>query len=127
MGLANVDSGFVGAAGLAPAQRCVFSGVPEASQLPSARAFVRQYKAAFKATPGVWGVFSYDSAKVLFSTIRKTRSTGYGPLSRALRATRNAKGQTGPISIGPKTGYRTTLPFLGIMRVNGAGKYVFAR
>ncbi len=127
MGLANVDSGFVGAAGLTSAQRCVFSGVPEASQLPSARAFVRQYKAAFKATPGVWGVFSYDSAKVLFSAIRKTRSTGYNALSRALRATRNAKGQTGPISIGPKTGYRTSLPFLGIMRVNGAGKYVFAR
>jgi len=127
MGLANVDSGFVGAAGLVPAQRCVFSGVPEASQLPSARTFVRQYRAAFRATPGVWGVFSYDSAKVLFAAIRKTGGTAYAPLSRALRATRKAKGQTGPISIGPKTGYRTSLPFLGILSVNGAGKYVFKR
>ena len=90
-------------------------------------AFVRQYKAAFGATPGVWGVFSYDSAKLLFAAIRKTGGTAYAPLSRTLRATRNAKGQTGPISIAPKTGYRTSLPFLGIMRVNGAGKYVFAR
>ena len=127
MGLANVDSGFVGAAGLVPAQRCVFSGVPEASQLPSARTFVRQYRAAFRATPGVWGVFSYDSAKVLFAAIRKTGGTAYAPLSRALRATRKAKGQTGPISIGPKTGYRTSLPFLGILSVNGAGKYVIER
>jgi len=127
MGLANVDSEFVAAAGLVPAQRCVFSGVPEASQLPSARRFVRQYKAAFNATPGIWGVFSYDSANVLFAAIRKTGKTGYGPLSKALRATRNARGQTGPIAIAPRTGYRTSLPFLGIMRVDDAGRYVLRR
>jgi branched-chain amino acid transport system substrate-binding protein len=127
MGLANVDPGFVDAAGLVAARRCVFSGVPDAGQLPSARSFVRQYKTAFKQTPGVWGVFSYDSAKVLFSTIRKSGATTYSPLSRALRAVRNAKGQTGPISIAPKTGYRTNLPFLSILRVDGAGKYVVTR
>src|SRR3989442_12653134 len=43
MGLANVDPGFVSSAGLAASQRCVFSGVPAAPQLPSAKAFVRQY------------------------------------------------------------------------------------
>jgi branched-chain amino acid transport system substrate-binding protein len=127
MGLANVDPGFVDAAGLGPARRCVFSGVPDAGQLPSARSFVRQYKAAFEQTPGVWGVFSYDSAKLLFATIRKSGATRYGPLSRALRAVRGAKGQTGPISIAPKTGYRTSLPFLSTLRVNGAGKYVVSR
>src|SRR3954447_22692536 len=36
MGLANVDPGFVAAAGLGPSQRCAFSGVPAAPQLPSA-------------------------------------------------------------------------------------------
>jgi len=127
MGLANVDPGFVTAAGTVAAKRCVFSGVPDAGQLPSARSFVRQYRAAFDAAPGVWGVFSYDSANLLFKAIRKTGSTGYSKLSRALRAVRNAKGQTGPISIAPKTGYRTTLPFLGILRVDDAGKYVVVR
>jgi branched-chain amino acid transport system substrate-binding protein len=125
MGLANVDPGLVGAAGLLPAQRCRFSGVPDAGQLPSARRFVRRYKAAFKAQPGVWGVFSYDSANVLFSAIR-ARGTTYRGLSRALRAVRNAKGQTGAISISPKTGYRTRLPFLDVLRVDDAGRYVVA-
>jgi branched-chain amino acid transport system substrate-binding protein len=124
MGLANVDPGFVGAAGLAAAQRCVFSGVPGASQLPSARTFVRRYKAAFKTTPGVWGVFSYDSAKVLFAAIHATGETAYPELLRALRSVRGAKGQTGAISISPKTGYRTSLPFLDILRVSDAGKFV---
>jgi branched-chain amino acid transport system substrate-binding protein len=127
MGLANVDPGFVAATGTATAKRCVFSGVPDAGQLPSARAFVRQYRAAFKTQPGVWGVFSYDSANLLFAAIRKTGATGYGKLARALRGVRKAKGQTGPISIAPKTGYRTTLPFLGILRVDDAGKYVVVR
>lgn len=127
MGLANVDPGFVTAAGTVAAKRCVFSGVPDAGQLPSARSFVRQYRAAFSAAPGVWGVFSYDSANVLFAAIRKTGATGYRKLSRALRTVRNVKGQTGPISIAPKTGYRTSLPFLGILRVNAAGKYVVVR
>lgn len=127
MGLANVDPGFVGAAGLAAAQRCVFSGVPKAQQLPSARRFVRQYGAAFDAQPGVWGVFSYDSAKLLFSAIRSTGSTGYAALQQSLRAVRRAEGQTGPISIARRTGYRTTLEFLGIMRVDAAGEFVLTR
>lgn len=127
MGLANVDPGFVGAAGLAAAQRCVFSGVPKAQQLSSARRFVRQYGAAFDAQPGVWGVFSYDSAKLLFSAIRRTGSTGYAALQQSLRAVRDGRGQTGPISIARRTGYRTSLPFLGIMRVDEAGEFVLTR
>jgi branched-chain amino acid transport system substrate-binding protein len=127
MGLANVDPGFVAAAGIASAQRCVFSGVPDARQLPSARAFVRKYRRAFKAAPGVWGVFSYDSAKVLFSAIRRANGTRYRRMARELRALRDVQGQTGPISIDPKTGYRTRLPFLEIMRVSNAGKYVVVK
>ncbi len=124
MGLANVDPGFVGAAGLRAAHRCVYSGVPEAPQLPSARRFVHAYEGTFGARPGVWGVFSYDSARMLFAAIRATGATRYGALLAALRSIRGAHGQTGAISIDRRTGYRTSLPFLGIMRVDGAGKFV---
>ena len=48
MGLANVDNGFVAKATLAEAQRCVFSGVPAATEMPSAKTYVRQYRAAFR-------------------------------------------------------------------------------
>ena len=51
MGLANVDSGFLAKATLAEAQRCVFSGVPAATEMPSAKRYVRQYRASFRKTP----------------------------------------------------------------------------
>src|SRR4029079_465452 len=84
MGLANVDPGFVSAAGLVPSQRCVFSGVPAAPQLPSAKSFVRRYRKAFKREPGVWGVFTYDSAKILFRAIERTGGTRFKRLHPVL-------------------------------------------
>lgn len=44
MGLANVDNGFVARTSLAEGQRCVFSGVPAAAQMPSAGGYVRRYR-----------------------------------------------------------------------------------
>ena len=86
MGLANVDPGFVAAAGIGPSQRCTFSGVPAAPQLPSAKTFVRQYRKAFKREPGVWGVFTYDSARILFRAIERAGGTGFKRLQRRLEA-----------------------------------------
>src|SRR5207248_2392885 len=71
MGLANVDNGFVAKTTLAEAQRCVFSGVPAATEMPSARAYVRSYRAMFRQTPSVWGSFTYDSARILFASINQ--------------------------------------------------------
>src|SRR5207248_4788387 len=103
MGLANVDNGFVAKATLAEAQRCVFSGVPAATEMPSASTYVRQYRAAFRSTPGVWGSFTYDSAKILFAAIDHAKSTRFGAVERALRATEGYHGATGSITIDPKT------------------------
>jgi branched-chain amino acid transport system substrate-binding protein len=126
MGLANVDPGFVASAGLAASQRCVFSGVPAAPQLPSAKTFVRQYRKAFKKEPGVWGVFTYDSARLLFKAIRQTHSTGFARLQRKLEHTRGYRGQTGRTSIDPATGYRLKLPFLHILQVDARQHFVIA-
>jgi len=126
MGLANVDPGFVSGAGLAASQRCVFSGVPAAPQLPSAKSFVRRYRKAFKKEPGVWGVFAYDSAKILFRAMERTGSTRFKRLQRALKHTKRYRGQTGSITIDPATGYRVQLPFLNILTVNAAGQFVIA-
>ena len=126
MGLANVDPGFVTAAGLGPSQRCVFSGVPAAPQLPSAARFVSQYRKAFKREPGVWGVFTYDSAKILFRAIERAGGTGFTRLQRRLKRTKNYAGQTGTTTIDPATGYRTQLPFLNILRVDAAKNFVIA-
>jgi ABC-type branched-subunit amino acid transport system substrate-binding protein len=126
MGLANVDPGFVSGAGLVPSQRCVFSGVPAAPQLPSANRFVRQYRKVFKRKPGVWGAFTYDSARILFAAIEKAGGTGFARLQKRLKHTKGYRGQTGTTTIDPATGYRVKLPFLSILRVDATKNFVIA-
>ena len=126
MGLANVDNAFVAQTTLTEAQRCVFSGVPAATEMPSAATYVRQYRAMFGKKPSVWGSFTYDSARVLFSAIDRARSLGFARVERALRRTRGYRGATGTITIAPKTGYRSTVP-VSILRVDGRKRFVLAK
>jgi branched-chain amino acid transport system substrate-binding protein len=126
MGLANVDNGFVVQTTLRQAQRCVFSGVPAAGQMPSARGYVQQYRRAFDKRPGVWGSFTYDSARILFAAIERAGSTRFGAVLEALRATQGHRGATGPITIDRDTGYRTNVP-VSILTVNAKQKFVIAR
>jgi len=126
MGLANVDNGFVAKATLAEAQRCVFSGVPAATEMPSAKTYVRQYRATLRKTPGVWGSFTYDSARILFAAIDRAKSYGFAAVERQLRATKGYRGATGTIRINRKTGYRTNVP-VSILRVDNRKRFVIAK
>jgi branched-chain amino acid transport system substrate-binding protein len=126
MGLANVDTGFVAKTTLAQARRCVFSGVPAATEMPSARTYVRRYRAAFGTTPGVWGSFTYDSARILFAAIDRAKSYDFGAVGRALRRTEGYRGATGTITIDRATGYRTSVP-VSILRVDSRKRFVIAR
>jgi branched-chain amino acid transport system substrate-binding protein len=126
MGLANVDPAFVTQAGVAAAQRCVFSGVPEAAQMPDAKRYVAAYRNAFKTAPGVWGTFTYDSANILFAAMEKTGTTKYAKVLKSLQNTKNFAGQTGPITIDPKTGNRTNVPVY-ILKVNDRGVFVISK
>jgi len=126
MGLANVDDGFVAKATLAEAQRCVFSGVPAATEMPSAASYVRRYRAVFGRKPGVWGSFTYDSAGILFAAIDQAKSYDFAVVERALRATAGYRGATGTITIDSKTGYRTNVP-VSILRVDSRKRFVIAK
>ena len=123
MGLANVDNAFVSTTTLAEAQRCVFSGVPAATEMPSAKRYVRQYRARFGKRPSVWGSFTYDSARILFRAIDQAKSYRLTAVERVLRHTKRYRGATGTITIDKKTGYRTTVP-VSILRVNNQKKFV---
>jgi branched-chain amino acid transport system substrate-binding protein len=125
MGLANVDTGFVAGTTLQEAQRCEFSGVPAATQMPSAASYVRQYRRTFGKTPGVWGTFTFDSARILFRAIDRAKSYGFFAVEQALRRTRGFEGATGPITIDPQTGVRTNVP-VSILRVDAAKRFVIA-
>jgi ABC-type branched-subunit amino acid transport system substrate-binding protein len=126
MGLANVDNGFVATATLAEAQRCLFSGVPAATEMPSAKTYVRRYRATFRKPPGVWGSFTYDSARILFAAMNRAKSDAFPAVERQLRATDGYRGATGRITIDPKTGYRTNVP-VSILRVNDRRRFVIAK
>jgi ABC-type branched-subunit amino acid transport system substrate-binding protein len=125
MGLGNVDNAFTAAVTLDEARRCDFIGVVAASQMPSARGYVSQYRRAFNRTPGVWGSFYYDSARILFAAVERAGDTGFGAVNRGLRATRNFRGATGPITIDRRSGYRTNVP-VEILTVNANRVFVIA-
>jgi ABC-type branched-subunit amino acid transport system substrate-binding protein len=125
MGLANVDTGFVDGTTLQEAQRCVFSGVPAATEMPTARAYVQQYRRAFGKTPGVWGTFTYDSAKLLFAAINRAKSYGFFAVEQQLRHTKAFPGATGSITIDSSRGVRTNVP-VSILRVSPAKRFVIA-
>lgn len=127
MGLANVDPSFIAESSVATAQRCVFSGVPTAAEMPGKRAaaFVRDYRRAFDKEPGVWGIFTYDSAKVLFAAMNKAGKTSFGSVLGDLKKTSNFKGATGTITIDPTTGNREVVPVY-ILKVDDRGEFVIS-
>jgi branched-chain amino acid transport system substrate-binding protein len=126
MGLANVDNAFLAGATLAQTQRCVFDGVPAATQMPSARTYVRQYGRMFHTQPGVWGSFTYDSARILFAAMNRAKSYALGAVERQLRRTKGFPGATGAITVNPKDGYRRMVP-VSILRVNNRKRFVIAK
>jgi ABC-type branched-subunit amino acid transport system substrate-binding protein len=126
MGLANVDNAFVAKTSLSQAQRCVFSGVPAATEMPSAKAYVGQYRAAFGKKPSVWGSFTYDSARILFRAVNRAKSFDFAKVERALRRTKGFHGATGTIAINARTGYRKAVP-VSILRVNKQKRFVLAK
>ena len=75
---------------------------------------------------GVWGSFTYDSARILFAAIDRAKSYGFAAVERQLRATKGYRGATGTITIDPKTGYRTNVP-VSILRVDNRKRFVIAR
>ncbi len=121
-GLANQDPGFITAVGIADSQACVFSGVPEPTQFPTAKNYVKQYKATFNKHPGTWGTFTYDSANILFAAWNKAGTTTYAPVIRQLKSTANFAGATGKITIDTQ-GNRPNVP-VKILRINSLGTFV---
>lgn len=125
LGFANTDPSFVERGGVALSQRCVFTGVPLPQAFPTAREYVRDYRAAFRMQPATWGSFTYDSARILFAAIERAGTTAYRPVMRELKATRGFRGATGIITIEPRTGDRRQVA-VKILRVDGAGAFVIS-
>ena len=88
---------------------------------------MRRYRKAFKREPGVWGVFTYDSARILFAGDREGRwhrlrapaeeAEAHEGIPRARRARPRSTRR-------PATAMK--LPFLNILSVDAAKHFVIA-
>ena len=125
LGFANADPSFIARAGAELSRRCLFTGVPLPQAFPTARGYVRDYRAAFGMQPATWGSFTYDSARILFAAMRRAGTTAYRPVMRELKATRGFRGATGTITIDPRTGDRRDVA-VKILRVTDAGRFAIA-
>jgi len=85
--------------------------------------FVKDYRKTFDKEPGVWGIFTYDSANVLFTAMEKAGSTSFAAVLQKLQKTKNFAGATGKITIDPQTGNRRVVPVY-ILKVDAAGDFV---
>jgi len=121
-GLANQDPAFITGAGVAASRQCVFSGVPTPQQFPTAKAYVRNYTKTFRKTPGTWGTFTYDSAKILFRAWKRAGTAfDYSRVLAQLRKTANYRGATGKITIN-RVGNRPNVP-VSILNVDANGDF----
>jgi len=83
---------------------------------------VKQYERKYKKTPGVWGIFTYDEAKLLFETMEKTGKSSFAANLNSLKKTKNYKGASGVTTINKKTGNREVVPVY-ILTVDNNGTY----
>ena len=121
--LAAQGPDFVSAATNPVAQRCLNSGVPSAEQFAGAAQYVSAYQAAYHATPGTWGTFTYDSINMLAQAVRTSGGWNESAVQSRLDHTSNFQGTTGSITIEPPTGNRANSPVV-ILNIDAAGNYL---
>ena len=73
----------------------------------------------------MWGIFTYDSANVLFAALEEVGNTDFAAVLKELDRTRGFEGATGEIAIDPKTGNRKVVPVY-ILEVDDSGTFVVA-
>jgi branched-chain amino acid transport system substrate-binding protein len=122
-GDANNDPTFIKLAGKY-ADKALISSAPIPQLVPSAASFVKQYTATYHMGPGAYSAYTYDAASVLLAAIKKANSTSPAALVKAVAATKNFAGVTGPITFN-KVGDRVQIQYILITVHNG--KFVAAQ
>jgi ABC-type branched-subunit amino acid transport system substrate-binding protein len=100
-GDANNDQQFINIAG-ADAEKALITSAPTPSLIPSAKAFVRQFKSTYHIAAGAYSTYSYDGANILLLAIKKANSTSGSAIIKQLKKIKNFPGITGAISFNAK-------------------------
>jgi len=70
--------------------------------LTEGKKFIQDYKAKFKVSPGPYSALSYDAMNLLADAIKRAGSTDKKAVAAALKATKQFKGISGPVSFTDK-------------------------
>ncbi len=102
----SYDSAFVTTAGRAAARNCPVVGVPAPTDFPDSARFVAAYRKQFKAAPGTWSPYTYDSVNFLAYGVRRSGGFDATALRSALDKVNGWSGWTGYVVVEPSTGNR---------------------
>jgi branched-chain amino acid transport system substrate-binding protein len=102
----SYDAAFVTTAGLEAAQQCPVVGVPAPTDFPDSARFVAAYRKQFKAAPGTWSPYTYDSVNFLAYGVRRAGGFASAALTAALDKVNGWSGWTGYVIVEPGSGNR---------------------
>jgi ABC-type branched-subunit amino acid transport system substrate-binding protein len=102
----SYDAAFVTTAGLEAAQQCPVVGVPAPTDFPDSARFVAAYRKQFKAAPGTWSPYTYDSVNFLAYGVRRAGGFDAAALTAALDKVNGWSGWTGYVIVEPGSGNR---------------------
>jgi ABC-type branched-subunit amino acid transport system substrate-binding protein len=113
----NNDPTFIKLAGKA-AEKTIITGAPIPQFVPSAAGFVKQYTAAYGTGPGAYSAYTYDATNVMLHAITVAKTTDAAALVKAVAATKNFAGVTGPITF-TASGDRLQIQYIAMTVKNG--------
>jgi ABC-type branched-subunit amino acid transport system substrate-binding protein len=70
--------------------------------LTEGQKFIDDYKAKFKVNPGPYSALSYDAMNLLADAVKRAGSVDKKAVAGALKATKEFKGISGPVSFTDK-------------------------
>jgi branched-chain amino acid transport system substrate-binding protein len=88
---------------------------------PDVQKFISNFKAKFNETPDALAALAYDAARIMFDSIKRANSTESKAIRDAIAQTKDFKGVTGMITIGPN---RDAVKSAVILEIQN-GKYKF--
>ncbi len=88
---------------------------------PTVQKFITNFKAKFGETPDALAALAYDAACIMFDSIKRANSTDRQAIRDAIAQTKEFKGVTGVITIGPN---RDAIKSAVILEIQN-GKYKF--
>ncbi len=116
------DNGFVTAAGIPAAQSCPVVGVPAPEDFPGSASLITQFQSLYKAAPGTWSPYAYDSVNILLDAATKAGGFDSTKLLAALDAESGWRGWTGQVKFAAKTGDRVP-PSVAVVVPDASGVF----